>query len=192
MLAYKDAVDGLYSFSVAEFTRRQELSAKIETRTAQGKWGLTEKDEEDLNSPNPSTSAQKPSGLEGIDSPFPIAGLSRNADDAMLPALRKRLTDLSTDFKTRVNNLLGDLAVQPDVDMKFLAVVMNFNDVYTPRKRRREHHKGAEKKTPAAQTETGRAGKTAVATTEEKGKGKEEPVGAATRTAAKSSRVNAK
>src|ERR1700740_2475052 len=39
MLAYRDAVDGLYSFSVAEFTRRQELSAKIETRTAQGRWG---------------------------------------------------------------------------------------------------------------------------------------------------------
>ena len=38
MLAYKDAVDGLYSFSVAEFTRRQELMAKIETRTAQGRW----------------------------------------------------------------------------------------------------------------------------------------------------------
>ncbi|KAL8746043.1 MAG: hypothetical protein Q9190_001880 [Brigantiaea leucoxantha] len=31
MLAYRDAVDGLYSFSVADFTRRQELSAKMET-----------------------------------------------------------------------------------------------------------------------------------------------------------------
>jgi gamma-tubulin complex component 3 len=34
MLAYKDAVDGLYSFSVAEFTRRQEINAKIEIMKA--------------------------------------------------------------------------------------------------------------------------------------------------------------
>ena len=43
--------------------------------------------------------------------------------------------------------------VQPDVDMKFLAVVMNFNDVYTPKKRRREGHRG-EKKTPGQGAET--------------------------------------
>ena len=45
--------------------------------------------------------------------------------------------------------------VQPDVDMKFLAVVMNFNDVYTPKKRRREGHRG-EKKTPGQGAETGK------------------------------------
>lgn len=190
MLAYKDAVDGLYSFSVAEFTRRQELSAKIETRTAQGKWGLTEKDDEELNSPNPFTSNDRSATHGGTDSPFPISGLSLGADDAMLPALRKRLTDLSTDFKTRVNNLLGDLAVQPDVDMKFLAVVMNFNDVYTPRKRRREHHKGGEKKTPG-QGETVRGSRT-VSAAEEKGKGREETVGAATKIAAEKSRNTTK
>ena len=186
MLAYKEAVDGLYSFSVAEFTRRQELSAKMETRTAQGKWGLTEKDDEDINSPNPFSST-KPSAMERTDSPFPITGLSFNSDDAMLPALRKRLTDLSADFKSRVNDLLGDLAVQPDVDMKFLAVVMNFNDVYAPRKRRRDHR---EKKTPG-QAETGKAGKVAEKE-QEKGKGREEGVGTVTRTAAKPSQGNGK
>jgi gamma-tubulin complex component 3 len=46
---------------------------------------------------------------------------------------------LETDFRARVNILLGDLAYQPDVDMRFLAVVMNFNDVYAPVKRRRQH-----------------------------------------------------
>ena len=154
MLAYKDAVDGLYSFSVAEFTRRQELAAKIETRTARGQWGLTEKDEEDLNSPSPFFASSATNALHGrsTDSPLPTAALAAlglqphsssssgpgaGVDDNMLPALRKRLADLSADFKTRVNNLLGDLAVQPDVDMKFLGTVMNFNDVYTPRKRRR-------------------------------------------------------
>lgn len=186
MLAYKEAVDGLYSFSVAEFTRRQELSAKIETRTAQGKWGLTDKDDEEMNTPNPFPSKTKTLALERTDSPFPITGLSLNSDDAMLPALRKRLTDLSADFKSRVNDLLGDLAVQPDVDMKFLAVVMNFNDVYAPRKRRREHHRSGEKKTPG-QPETGKGGKG-----QDKGKGKGEEVAATTKMEAKSSRETVK
>ena len=44
MLSYREAVEGLYSFSVAEFSRRQQFSAKIDMRTAQGKWGITEKD----------------------------------------------------------------------------------------------------------------------------------------------------
>lgn len=182
MLAYKEAVEGLYSFSVAEFTRRQELSAKIETRTAQGKWGLTEKDDEDLNSPSPFAPNDRSAAHRGTDSPFPISGLSLSADDAMLPALRKRLTELSADFRSRVNNLLGDLAVQPDVDMKFLAVVMNFNDVYTPKKRRREHHKAGEKKTPG-QAETVKGTRT-VSAAEEKGKGKEKTGSAATKVSA--------
>ena len=55
----------------------------------------------------------------------------------MLPSLRARLLDLSADFRSRVNILLGDLAYQPDVDMRFLGVVMNFNDVYEPVRRRR-------------------------------------------------------
>ena len=175
MLAYKDAVDGLYSFSVAEFTRRQELAAKIETRTAQGKWGLTDKDDEEPNTPLAANRAAQQANR--ADSPFPIAALglagSGGADDAMLPALRKRLQDLSADFKTRVNNLLGDLLVQPDVDMKFLAVVMNFNDVYTPRKRRREGHR--EKKTPGqgeAGKKEGAEGRAGVRA-DDKGKGKE-------------------
>ena len=45
MLSYRDVVDGLYSFSVAEFAKRQQFSAKIEQRTAsRGDGGITEKD----------------------------------------------------------------------------------------------------------------------------------------------------
>jgi gamma-tubulin complex component 3 len=122
MLSYKDAIDGLYSFSVAEFTRRQEMSAKIETRTAQGLWGVTERD-----FPPPSSRHSKPGGGEAEPS----------VDDHMLPSLRSRLSDLAVDFKARLNVLLGDLAYQPDVDMRFLGVNMNFNDVYEPVRRRR-------------------------------------------------------
>jgi gamma-tubulin complex component 3 len=129
MLNYKDAVDGLYSFSVAEFTRRQELNAKIETRTARGQWGVTE---HDFNNPSPFLSNQENANL--------------TADDHMLASLQTRLRDLSVDFRARLNILLGDLAYQPDIDMRFLGVVMNFNDVYEPVK------KGRREKTSATAT----------------------------------------
>ena len=162
MLAYREAVDGLYSFSVAEFTRRQELAAKIESRTAQGKWGLTEEDE---RSPSPfalpKTSDRAPTLLSTANS---------NSEDAMLPSLRARLRELSTDFRQKVNVLLGDLAAQPDADMKFLGVVMNFNDVYAPRKRRRE--RGAGGRTPGEKKEDNK-GKGE----KEEGKGKGEDKG---------------
>lgn len=145
MLSYKDAVDGLYSFSVAEFTRRQELSAKIETRTAQGRWGVTERDlhPRRAGSRGGASIASTPdirpasAGPEGIDTPFALSAQDLTADDNMLATLRVRLRDLSADFRSRLNVLLGDLAYQPDVDMRFLGVVMNFNDVYEPVRRKR-------------------------------------------------------
>jgi gamma-tubulin complex component 3 len=145
MLAYKDVVDGLYSFSVAEFTRRQEHAAKIETRTAAGKWGLSERD---TDSPDPYARKQSTRSSDP-DSPFPppllaipgqIQDGSKGEDD-MLPALRKRLASLLVEFRSKVNVLLGDLIHQPDHDMRWLAMVMNFNDVYQPVRRRRKSEK---------------------------------------------------
>ncbi|KAM0255480.1 hypothetical protein ACHAQJ_005707 [Trichoderma viride] len=52
------------------------------------------------------------------------------------PALQERLRHLGTSFRTRLQILLGDLAYQPDVDMRFLGVAMNFNDVYQPARRK--------------------------------------------------------
>jgi gamma-tubulin complex component 3 len=164
MLAYKDAVDGLYSFSVAEFTRRQEHVAKIETRTAAGQWGLSEKDAaRGTDSPDPFSSRRssaRPSG--DPDSPFPPALLplggkpgakaSSTSEDDILPALRKRLASLIVDFRARVNVLLGDLIHQPDHDMRWLAMVMNFNDVYQPVRRRRKSEKKRERETATPQT----------------------------------------
>lgn len=157
MLAYKDAVDGLYSFSVAEFTRRQELNAKIELRTAQGRWGVTEKDvQEPSTRPSRSGSTRRvdPPALGGFDvppnqkrwwtadpntpgTPIPSGDALFGGEDHLLPSLRERLLELSSDFRVRLVTLLGDLAYQPDVDMRFLGVVMNFNDVYQVARRRR-------------------------------------------------------
>ncbi|KAG9538697.1 hypothetical protein KCU79_g20015, partial [Aureobasidium melanogenum] len=144
MLAYKDAVDSLYSYSVAEFTRRQDLAAKIETRTAAGTWGVTEKDETEFGSSHMSNTNKRSSRrTNDRDNESPIPPLlpitsSGNAaadEAAILSSLRQRLQSLATDFRARVNILLGDLAYQPDVDMRFLGVVMNFNDVYAPVRR---------------------------------------------------------
>jgi len=177
MLAYKDVVDGLYSFSVAEFTRRQEFSAKVETRTAQGKWGITERDLLPADSSRSSTSSlmgrpksslasNKPLFSDGADSPFASAGGVTATEDHMLPSLRQRLTSLSADFKSRLNVLLYDLAHQPDVDMRFLGVVMNFNDVYAPinkRRKERERHRVETLKRVNAEKEDSDAGGSTVA-----------------------------
>lgn len=104
MLAYKDAVDGLYGYSVAEFTRRQERGQRIETRTRKGEWGIRETDEEGETAGWGST------------------------EDMMLPSLRQRLKTLSADFQARVVVLLGDLAYQSDMDMRLLGVLLSFNE----------------------------------------------------------------
>ncbi|KAF1950495.1 hypothetical protein CC80DRAFT_598099 [Byssothecium circinans] len=149
MLAYKDAVDGLYSFSVAEFTRRQEHAAKIETRTAAGRWGLSEKDA----SSTPDPFKPHRTSRSDAESPFPPPllkiGDAGSGEDDVLPALRKRLSHLIKDFEVRITVLLGDLIHQPDHDMRWLAMVMNFNDVYQPKRRRKtEKKRDKEKETP--------------------------------------------
>lgn len=113
MLAYKDAVDGLYGYSVAEFTRRQERGARIEARTKKGQWGVRETDEE-----GDSHAGGTPGRWGG----------GEDAGDTMLPSLRLRLKALSGDFQARVVILLGDLAYQSDMDMRLLGVLLSFNE----------------------------------------------------------------
>ena len=132
MLAYKDAVDGLYSYSVAELSRRQDRVAKIETRTKAGKWGITEA-EDDASSPVFPKSGNRRTNLDNnnsVDSPLPppLLPLQSGAEGErnMLDQLRQRMKSLEADFKVKVNLLLGDLAYQPDVDMRFLGVVYEF------------------------------------------------------------------
>ena len=182
MLNYRDVVEGLYSFSVAEFSRQQARAARIDSRTAAGKWGTSDADE--MNSPSPFQASDHPilaslPGLENTNSGDASSTSNNNNnkkgssnasldEDTMLSALRKRMSDLGQEFKKRVEVLLGDLLVQPDADMKFLGVVMNFNDTYVARRRRRHQQQqqqqqpqprgekdgGEEKKTPAAANNT--------------------------------------
>lgn len=140
MLAYRDAVDGLYSWSVAEFTRRQEASVRAETRPA-------DPAASDDDAPTPATARRGPRhrphdsfGSASTPAPGAIPGLrgagAADDDDELLPTLQERLRALGAQFRGKLSALLGDLAYQPDVDMRFLGVVMNFNDFYQPVRRR--------------------------------------------------------
>ena len=154
MLSYRDVVDGLYSFSVAEFTKRQQFTAKIEQRTAAGKWGITEKDlggDPRASTPLPGMTNKgksMPGASDSTDSPLlqPLAGLTVGDDQSLLESLRRRLLELSAEFRSRLNVMLYDLAHQPDVDLRFLGVVMNFNEVYKPVNVRRQQRKEREKR----------------------------------------------
>ena len=120
MLSYRDAVDGLYSYSVSEFTRRQGADLRTEV---QGK-------REDEDGHLMSTPATTRRGPRQLDSTPALAADDSISDE--FPVLRERLQALGARFRSGVCLLLGDLAYQPDVDMRFLGVVMNFNDVYQP------------------------------------------------------------
>jgi gamma-tubulin complex component 3 len=106
MLNYRESVDHLYSWSVEDFSQRQQADIRSATR-----------DREEAN---------VLSSADNVPSEF--------------PALQERLRHLGSSFRTRLQILLGDLAYQPDVDMRFLGVAMNFNDVYQPARRKTKGH----------------------------------------------------
>jgi len=114
MLGYQDVVDGLYSYSVAEFTRRQERGVRIKERTERGDWGVRETDDDQTMS----------------------------FQNQTLVNLRHRLRSLGTDFSARVVVLLGDLAYQPDVDLRLLGVLLSFNEFYPVVNKRRTRERG--------------------------------------------------
>jgi gamma-tubulin complex component 3 len=150
MLAYREVIDSLYSYSVAEYTRRQQFSAKVERRTAQGRWGITEKDmlgdSRDSSRSGHRTLKSTQLVAEENDSPLPPPNLNITDDETHLASLRSRQLSLSAEFRSRVSMLLYDLAHQPDVDLRFLGVVMNFNEVYQPVNVRRQQARRAREK----------------------------------------------
>lgn len=104
MLFYRDGVDGLYSWSVADFSRRQDAELRGGT----------------------------------ID--------TTSGTDSVFPELKNRLGELGRQFRRKVTTLLVDLTYQPDADMRFLAVVMNFNDFYKIERPLRERAAGSSRK----------------------------------------------
>ncbi|KAH6722216.1 Spc98 family-domain-containing protein [Leptodontidium sp. MPI-SDFR-AT-0119] len=132
MLTYRDAVDGLYSWAVSDFTRRQGADVRQEALTRR-------EDDDGLLVNTPATTRRGPRHLPD-STPAPVPD-DLIADE--FPVLQERLQSLGGLFKTRVCSLLGDLAYQPDVDMRFLGVVMNFNDCYQPFRKKSSRSAGS-------------------------------------------------
>lgn len=136
MLAYRDAVDGLYALSVSESNKRQESAARVESRTRQGRWGITSADKRHQDDSDHESSTSRPGTRQRREADSPLPHLfTTNDGTAQLTALRLRLNDLAASFRGRLSALLGDLAYQPDTDLRFLGVVMNFNEAYQVRRR---------------------------------------------------------
>lgn len=164
MLQYREAVDGLYSYSVSEQARRQEKSARIERRTRQGRWGMSEREEgaggeegDDDEAGEDEESESEDGGHGGGRArrrrgevehlPTPLLNVDgAEGDGSVLGALRQRLGALSSDFRAKVSVLLGDLAYQPDQDMRFLGTMVNFNNAYKSVRRARRPGSEREKK----------------------------------------------
>lgn len=132
MLSYRDAVDGLYSWAVSDFTQRQGADVRQEAQRRDDDDGLL------VNTP-----ATTRRGPRHLPDSTPIT-LPENVIVDEFPVLQERLQSLGAHFKSRVCLLLGDLAYQPDVDMRFLGVVMNFNDVYQPVRKKSSRPAGKE------------------------------------------------
>lgn len=164
MLSYRACVDGLYSWSVSEFTRRQETDARntashtagagarrqLFPQRAQGHMKSASAATSGRGSqPNTPTVTDTPA-TAAFDDPFASfdsgsgSGSGAGAPASEFPALQERLRALAASFQRKLCALLGDLAYQPDVDMRFLGVAMNFNDAYVPTRPKsgRQHAKG--------------------------------------------------
>ncbi|KAK8040660.1 spindle pole body component alp6 [Apiospora marii] len=124
MLSYRECVDGLYSWSVSDFMQRQENDLISTSNVTQRRRGGSQ--EEEIPG--------------GPTSEFPV--------------LQERLKHLGDRFRSKLQLLLGDLAYQSDVDLRFLGVSMNFNDVYQPVRRKAKSTPAA----PSAAAEKDRGG----------------------------------
>ncbi len=166
MLSYRDAVDGLYSWSVAEFTRGQEGLLRSETRMS----GVGYDSDDDLL-PTPKTTRRGAKHLDhdsvaSTPALGNIPGLGNvgvgNEED-VLQSLDGRLKAVGAQFKSHLSVLLGDLAYQPDQDMRFLGVTMNFNDFYHARRRPSAKGLAPVKKSATAASMAGGGGSASVA-----------------------------
>lgn len=144
MLGYKDCIDGLYSWSVSEFTRQQEADVRPTSTTRSQLNPGRPQGHMKTASAATSTRGSQPN-TPVVEAPFddPFDSHNNGGIVSEFPALQERLKLLASAFQKNVCALLGDLAYQPDVDMRFLGVSMNFNDVYVPTRSRSAKHKGA-------------------------------------------------
>ncbi|OAA62539.1 spindle pole body component [Niveomyces insectorum RCEF 264] len=121
MLAFRDAVDGLYSWAVSDFTRRQEADVRRDHLGVGALGGG--------GGAGASAAGAGEEADGAAHQPLPPSAVPHVPSE--WPALQQRLQTLGRTFRKRVVHLLADLGYQKDADLRFLGVAMNFNDVYT-------------------------------------------------------------
>jgi len=126
MLAYRDCVDGLYSWSVSDFTRRQEAELLTTGGASKRRIPATSAASAHRRPGQPLPPSAQDNAEEEEEEEIP------GGPDSEFPALKDRLKHLGDRFRTKLQILLGDLLQQPDQDLRFLGVSMNFNDMYQP------------------------------------------------------------
>lgn len=114
MLTYRDAVDGLYSWSVSEFTRRQGAGIRVE---AKGR----HEDDDGMLINTPATTRRGPRTLLG-STPAPEETIPDE-----FPVIEERLQALGATFKSKLCLLLGDLAYQVNRDDPQTEYYTNFS-----------------------------------------------------------------
>ncbi|KLU92112.1 hypothetical protein MAPG_11059 [Magnaporthiopsis poae ATCC 64411] len=152
ILSYRDCVDGLYSWAVSDFTERQNDAFHQTARGGGGNNNIRARRSADdvemggtqpHNHPNVNQrhhyQHHNINNQQVNSSNPPLSFASAAASE--LPALQERLRTLGSDFRRRVQRLLGDLAYQTEHETRFLGIAMNFNDVYQPTLRSARHHK---------------------------------------------------
>ncbi|CAN8105970.1 unnamed protein product [Discula destructiva] len=154
MLSYRGCVDGLYSWSVSDYSRRQEADARNTSSTTAPSNSRRQpyptintniftrnhaKSASAASASQPNTPSGETHHQHGAGSPDPFFTSFDSATPHIseFPALQERLRLLASTFQKKLCALLGDLAYQPDVDMRFLGVAMNFNDAYVPTRPKR-------------------------------------------------------
>ncbi|KAL8305646.1 hypothetical protein RB597_003600 [Gaeumannomyces tritici] len=151
ILSYRDCVDGLYSWAVSDFTERQNDAFNQTARGGGGgnirnrrsaddveMGGTQTHNHPNINQRHHNNNHHHHHHQANISNP-PLSFASSAASE--LPALQERLRTLGSDFRRRVQRLLGDLAYQTEHETRFLGIAMNFNDVYQPTLRSARHHK---------------------------------------------------
>ncbi|KAI1487350.1 spindle pole body component alp6 [Biscogniauxia mediterranea] len=159
MLAYRESVDGLYSWSVSDFTQRQGVDISLRHPGRNN------------NNNNHNMSSLDAEAAAADASHLTQGGGGPGVPHSEFPALQERLRHLGDRFRSKLQILLGDLAYQPDVDLRFLGVAMNFNDVYQPVRRKAKTTTAAAATTTATGGAAGPGDKDPVVTAAAKGGG---------------------
>ncbi|XP_044170945.1 gamma-tubulin complex component 3 homolog [Acropora millepora] len=106
IIQFQNAQESFFSAATRELQSRQALEKAIETRADEGKWGMTDKDEE----------LERKRSVKFVDN--------------VIPDTRAQLKVLSKSYQDMVQQFLMMLTSHHDVSLRFLSFRLDFNEHY--------------------------------------------------------------